>query len=185
MKIMDIAYIKKNHMAKKQPTTTAKRTTKTRTLPFNDDIDILKIFETEISKAQETLDNIDKIYKKDLKWFDRFSDSIAQIGGSWTFIITFLIILFSWIILNSYILINKPFDPFPFILLNLVLSCVAALQAPVILMAQNRAAKRDQARAELDLEKDLRDLHIDQQSHKILLDLHKDMNKVKKKLKLK
>ena len=100
-------------------------------------------------------------------------------------ILIFLLTLFSWIIINSYILINKPFDPFPFILLNLVLSCVAALQAPVILMAQNRAAKRDQARAELDLEKDLRDLHIDQQSHKILLALQKDVNKIKKKMKIK
>ncbi len=152
---------------------------------FSEDIDILQIFETEIRKAQETLDNIDKIYKKDLKWFDRLSDRIAEVGGSWSFIITFLIILFSWIIINSYIIINKPFDPFPFILLNLVLSCVAALQAPVILMAQNRAAKRDQARAELDLEKDLRDLNIDQNSHTILLHLHKDVEKIKKKMKIK
>ena len=152
---------------------------------FNEDIDILQIFQDEIRKAQETLDNIDKLYRKDLKWFDRFSDRIAQIGGSWTFILLFLFILFSWIIINSYILINKPFDPFPFILLNLVLSCVAALQAPVILMAQNRASKRDQARAELDLEKDLRDLHIDQQSHKILLHLHKDVEKIKRKMNLK
>lgn len=158
---------------------------KKRTPQFNDDIDILKIFETEIRKAEATLDDIDKIYKKDLRWFDRFSDRIAQIGGSWTFILLFLFTLFSWIILNSYILLNKPFDPFPFILLNLLLSCVAALQAPVILMAQNRASKRDQARAELDLEKDLRDLHIDQQSHQILLHLHKDVEKIKKKMNLK
>lgn len=152
---------------------------------FDEDINILKIFEKEIRKAEETLANIDKIYKKDLKWFDRISDRIAEIGGSWTFILSFVIVLFGWIIINSYILINKPFDPFPFILLNLVLSCLAAIQAPVILMAQNRASKRDQARAELDLEKDLRDLHIDQQSHKILLDLHKEVKNIKTKLKLK
>ena len=163
----------------------AKKTKKSLKSIFNEEIDILQIFETEIRKAQETLNNIDKIYKKDLKWFDKLSDKIAEIGGSWTFIILFLVILFFWIIINSYILINKPFDPFPFILLNLVLSCVAALQAPIILMAQNRASKRDQARAELDLEKDLRDLHIDQNSHQILLHVHKDVEKIKKKLNIK
>ena len=82
-------------------------------------------------------------------------------------------------------LVQKSFDPYPFILLNLVLSCLAAIQAPIILMSQNRAAKRDQARAELDLEKDLRDLKIDQQSHKILLAMQKDMVKIKQKLKVK
>ncbi len=163
----------------------AKKRNNHRTSQPKDEIDILKIFETEIRKAEETLDNIDKFYKKDLKWFNRFSDRIAEIGGSWTFILLFLFILFSWVILNSYILLSKPFDPFPFVLLNLLLSCVAALQAPVILMAQNRASKRDQARAELDLEKDIRDLKIDQNSHTLLLHLHKDVKKIKKKMNLK
>jgi len=85
-------------------------------------------------------------------------------------------------VLNVGFLMEKPFDPYPFILLNLFLSMTAALQAPIILMAQNRAAHRDQTRVELDLEKDLRDLHVDEGSHKLLLEIKKDLEKVKRKV---
>ncbi len=149
-----------------------------------DDFDIMDIFEQEIRKVEQSLNQIDQFYKKDLRFLDRLSDSIAQIGGSWTFITLFIIILLSWIITNTFLLTTHPFDPYPFILLNLFLSTLAAFQAPVILMAQNRSAKREQARSELDLEKDLRDLQIDQQSHKILLNVHNDVKRIKKKLKL-
>ena len=152
---------------------------------YNQRVDVIKIFQHEIKKAEQSLERIDQFYKKDLKYLDRLSDRIAEIGGSWTFITLFFIILFSWMITNSILLTNKAFDPYPFILLNLVLSCLAAIQAPIILMAQNRSAKRDQIRAELDLEKDLRDLHIDQESHKILLQMHKDVEALKKKMNVK
>ncbi len=148
-------------------------------------LDVMKIFQHEIKKAEQSLQRIDQFYKKDLRYLDRLSDRIAEIGGSWTFIAIFFIILFGWMVTNSIILIDKPFDPYPFILLNLVLSCLAAIQAPVILMSQNRASKRDQVRAELDLEKDLRDLHIDQESHRILLQMHKDVEALKKKMNVK
>lgn len=81
---------------------------------------------------------------------DRLADRIAEFGGSWTFIIIFLSVLISWITFNSKYFLSKPFDPYPYILLNLVLSCIAALQAPIIMMSQNRQEKKDRERAEND-----------------------------------
>ena len=130
-------------------------------------------------------ENIQDEIEGQLTTGQKLADKIAEFGGSWTFIITFFSFILIWIVVNIWFLATQPFDPFPFILLNLFLSMIAAIQAPVILMSQNRAAHRDQARAELDLEKDLRDLHIDMGSHKILLDLKKDVAAIKKKLKLK
>jgi hypothetical protein len=80
----------------------------------------------------------------------RAADMISQFGGSWTFIIIFFLVLGLWVALNSWFLLKKPFDPFPFILLNLTLSCLAAVQAPIILMAQNRQAERDRLDAKYD-----------------------------------
>lgn len=78
------------------------------------------------------------------------SDKVAKFGGSWTFIITFMVILFGWIAYNSIIPQQERFDPYPFILMNLILSCVAALQAPIIMMSQNRQEEKDRIRAEND-----------------------------------
>ena len=80
----------------------------------------------------------------------RVADQVADFGGSWTFIISFLAFIVVWIGSNVYILVNKGFDPYPFILLNLILSCVAALQAPVIMMSQNRQEEKDRSRAKKD-----------------------------------
>jgi uncharacterized membrane protein len=80
----------------------------------------------------------------------RLADKIASFGGSWTFIISFLLFIFIWIACNIYWLANKGFDPYPFILLNLILSCVAALQAPVIMMSQNRQEEKDRLRGKND-----------------------------------
>ena len=80
---------------------------------------------------------------------ERLADKIAAFGGSWRFIIIFMVVLIGWIILNSLSFL-RIFDPYPFILLNLVLSCIAALQAPVIMMSQNRKEERDRKRAEND-----------------------------------
>jgi uncharacterized membrane protein len=82
---------------------------------------------------------------------ERLADQIAAFGGSWTFITLFFGILFGWILLNLWFLDNEGFDPFPFILLNLILSCLAAIQAPIIMMSQNRKEQKDRQRAELDL----------------------------------
>lgn len=80
----------------------------------------------------------------------RVADKVATFGGSWTFIISFMTFLLLWIALNAFLLLNKGFDPYPFILLNLILSCLAALQAPVIMMSQNRQEEKDRERAKKD-----------------------------------
>lgn len=87
---------------------------------------------------------------------NRLADKIADFGGSWKFIIIFVCILLIWMALNSIALQNKGFDPYPFILLNLVLSCIAALQAPVIMMSQNRTEEKDRARNEYDFKVNLK-----------------------------
>jgi uncharacterized membrane protein len=78
------------------------------------------------------------------------ADKVAAFGGSWKFIIFFGVFILLWILANIYILLNKGFDPYPFILLNLILSCLAALQAPVIMMSQNRQEEKDRERAKKD-----------------------------------
>ena len=80
----------------------------------------------------------------------RVADKVATFGGSWTFIISFMTFLLAWIGFNAFFLLNKGFDPYPFILLNLILSCLAALQAPVIMMSQNRQEEKDRERAKKD-----------------------------------
>ncbi len=86
----------------------------------------------------------------------RLADRIATFGGSWTFLISFFSVLVVWIGINSFVLLTKPFDPFPFILLNLLLSCLAAIQAPVIMMSQNRQESKDRIRAEHDYQINLK-----------------------------
>ncbi|MFM2144047.1 MAG: hypothetical protein RLZZ476_2591 [Verrucomicrobiota bacterium] len=81
---------------------------------------------------------------------ERLSDRIAELGGSWAFIIGFGVFLMLWVIVNTLVLATRPPDPYPFIFLNLILSCIAALQAPVIMMSQNRQAARDRQQAEQD-----------------------------------
>jgi uncharacterized membrane protein len=76
------------------------------------------------------------------------ADKIAEFGGSWYFLGIFSIVFLFWIVMNTIFLMQKPFDPYPFILLNLVLSCLAAVQAPVILMTQNREEAKDRMRSE-------------------------------------
>src|SRR6266699_406143 len=94
--------------------------------------------------------NIEEQFEKKLTFGERLSDHIASFGGSWRFIILFGVILVLWIILNAALLLNRGFDPYPFILLNLILSCLAAMQAPIIMMSQNRAELRDRLRSEND-----------------------------------
>lgn len=89
--------------------------------------------------------------KENLTFGQRAADKIATFGGSWTFIISFFSILTVWIAFNIYVLHNKGFDPYPFILLNLILSCLASIQAPIIMMSQNRQEEKDRERAEWDL----------------------------------
>jgi uncharacterized membrane protein len=102
-------------------------------------------------REQESIsENINLQYEQQLKLGERLSDRLAQFGGSWTFIILFGAVLFGWVALNTVVLVRRPFDPYPFIFLNLILSCLAAIQAPVIMMSQNRQESKDRLRAEHD-----------------------------------
>lgn len=110
--------------------------------------------------------NINPEFDKQLTVGERLADRVADFGGSWRFIIIAMAALALWVGLNSYVLLQRPFDPYPFILLNLVLSCVAALQAPIIMMSQNRQEDKDRLRAEHDYqvnlkaEIEIRQLHL-------------------------
>ena len=101
-------------------------------------------------KSHKTL--VPKLEKAEepLTFGQRVADSVATFGGSWKFIISFGVFLLIWIVANSIILLRSTFDPYPFILLNLILSCLAALQAPVIMMSQNRQEEKDRDRARKD-----------------------------------
>jgi uncharacterized membrane protein len=100
--------------------------------------------------------DISKQFEKKLTFGERLSDHIAEFGGSWKFLITFGTVLLVWIAINGVILVTHAFDPYPFILLNLILSCLAAVQAPIIMMSQNRAEARDRLRAENDYKVNLK-----------------------------
>lgn len=104
------------------------------------------------SIAEDTIlaDAIEDENKPEATIGQKVADKVASFGGSWTFIISFIVFLLLWIGFNAFILLNKGFDPYPFILLNLILSCLAALQAPVIMMSQNRQEEKDRERAKKD-----------------------------------
>ncbi|HOP65978.1 MAG TPA: DUF1003 domain-containing protein [Bacilli bacterium] len=109
---------------------------------------------------------------ENMSFGDKCADVVAEKAGSWKFIIFFVSFLLIWIVLNGVLLINAA-DPYPFILLNLVLSCIAALQAPIIMMSQNRQAKKDRDRGH-------NDYMIDLKSELILEELHIQINNVLK-----
>jgi uncharacterized membrane protein len=109
-----------------------------------------KIVLSSIKEKSTLSDKIDEEDTQQTTIGQRVADKVAAFGGSWTFIISFSFFLFLWITINIYWLSNKGFDPYPFILLNLILSCIAAMQAPVIMMSQNRQEEKDRERAKND-----------------------------------
>src|SRR6266567_7195626 len=119
---------------------------------LEDEIGELSVLDNEVIESlhqHEILaSNIEEQFERKLTFGERLSDHIAEFGGSWKFLISFGAVLVIWIAINGVILATHAFDPFPFILLNLILSCLAAVQAPVIMMSQNRAEARDRLRAE-------------------------------------
>ncbi len=123
----------------------------------------------ESLQRHETLSsNVEAAFEKDLTLGEKMADGLASFGGSWTFLIIFAAILLIWIALNSFLLLKRPFDPYPFILLNLVLSCLAAIQAPVIMMSQNRQEAKDRLRSQHDYQVNLKaELEIRQLHDKI------------------
>ena len=110
--------------------------------------------------------NVNQLMEEKYTYGDRLADRIAQFGGSWSFLISFAVTLGLWMGVNAVEALWRPFDPFPFIFLNLILSCVAAVQAPVIMMSQNRQGVKDRLQADLDYkvnlkaEMEIRGLHL-------------------------
>ena len=123
-----------------------------------------------------------------LTFGEKIADKVATFGGSWTFIIIFGIIIATWMAINFIYLMNKGFDPYPFILLNLVLSCLASLQAPIIMMSQNRQAVKDRKQEEINIEKEIidfkqdrLDLILDQKQWEVIKDIHERLKRMDEK----
>jgi uncharacterized membrane protein len=114
--------------------------------------------------------NVQPRSRESLTLGERVADRVAKTAGSWAFIFSFCGLLAIWIVSNA-ILLTKPFDPYPFILLNLFLSCIAALQAPVIMMSQNRQEEKDRIRAE-------NDYRVNLKSEIIIEDLHEKLDRL-------
>ena len=144
---------------------------------------LLRSNELEEKDEEELLDllvdqpisiDVDKQEEAKMTMGDRIADKVSEIAGSWGFILGFSSFLIFWIVLNVVILHeNETLDPYPFILLNLLLSCLAALQAPIIMMSQNRQAAKDSLRNQNDYRTDLK-------SELILEDLHDKMEEILK-----
>ena len=123
-------------------------------------------------KAGESLvlaENLDEEFQRNTTFGQRAADATARIGGSWSFVIGFGFVLVTWTGINSFVLAARAFDPYPYILLNLALSCLAALQAPIIMMAQNRQAARDRAQAD-------QDFRVNLQAEIAILNLHEKVD---------
>lgn len=113
-------------------------------------------------------ENIQDEIEAELTFAQKIADKVAAFGGSWTFIISFFTFILIWMLINIWFLSTKPFDPYPFILLNLILSCLAAIQAPIIMMSQNRQEQKDRQRGEHDYKINLKaELEIKLLSEKI------------------
>ena len=133
------------------------------------DIEERNVLEDLANSEVTSRDAMDMADERSTYW-DRLADTVAAIGGSWPFIFTFLSILVFWMLLNTGVLAHwhMQFDPYPYIFLNLMLSMVAALQAPVIMMSQNRAAAKDRLAASHDYEVNLRaELEIVRLHHRL------------------
>jgi uncharacterized membrane protein len=124
-------------------------------------LDLLTVMGQRLRATDELLRagaarNLNEEEDEQMTFGEHIADRVASFGGSWTFIIIFGLFLFTWIVINSVVLRKGPFDPFPFILLNLFLSMTAAVQAPVIMMSQNRQSIKDRLRADLDYQVNLK-----------------------------
>ncbi|HLD10568.1 MAG TPA: DUF1003 domain-containing protein [Candidatus Nanoarchaeia archaeon] len=139
--------------------------------------DIFSLIKLEKEDKENISDYIhSKNYKiPKLSLGQKMADKLTKFAGSWMFIFLFLIILITWIFINSFWLIYKLWDPFPFILLNLILSTLAAIQAPIILMSQNRAAERYRIKVE-------RDYYVNRKAEREIEELKKDIKWIKNKL---
>jgi uncharacterized membrane protein len=127
---------------------------------LKDEVGELSKLEQEVVdslREQENLtENINRAFERSITFGQHVADRVATFGGSWIFIGAFFLVLAAWIVINSVATIRTPFDPYPYILLNLILSCLAAIQAPIIMMSQNRIEVRDRLRSENDYQVNLK-----------------------------
>lgn len=127
--------------------------------------------------------DVDKQEEAKMTFGDKVADKVSEIAGSWGFILGFSLFLVFWIVLNSFILTgNNKIDSYPFILLNLLLSCIAALQAPIIMMSQNRQAAKDSLRNQNDYRTDLKSELILEELHNQMDTIIKNQKKIMKSL---
>jgi len=132
----------------------------------------------EILFSEKVVIDVDKQMEDSEKWTDRLADKITSIAGSWGFIISSIFVLLGWVFLNICLeKTNDAFDPYPFILLNLTLSCIAALQAPIIMMSQNRSAKRDTLRSKNDYKADLKSQLILEELYELIKEMNDKLDK--------
>lgn len=153
---------------------------------------LLKNNELDAQDEEELLDllveqpisiDVDKQEEIKLTWKDKLADKVSEVAGSWLFILLFVGFLVFWIILNTSILSEESqIDSYPFILLNLVLSCIAAIQAPIIMMSQNRQAKKDSLRNQNDYRTDLKSELILESLHDHINEIIKNQKKLEKLL---
>ncbi len=118
--------------------------------------------------------NVVREFDEQLTFGERMADRVASFGGSWTFIGLFGVFLIGWMIFNTFLLMTSAFDPYPYILLNLILSSLAALQAPVIMMSQNRSAETDRMHAKNDYE-------VNVKAELEVLQLHEKINELRER----
>ncbi len=118
--------------------------------------------------------NVDKEEKRSIG--EKLSDSITRLAGSWTFIIIFCLFLFVWMMLNTFVF--SGIDDYPFILLNLVLSCIAAIQAPIIMMSQNREAKKESLKSTNDYKTNIKSELILEELHDKMEEILKNQNEI-------
>jgi uncharacterized membrane protein len=119
-------------------------------------------------RGRQVTRNVNQQFEKTASFGDHLADRLSEIAGSWGFIIFFGLFIFGWAILNTFILVNRAYDPYPYVFLNLMLSTLAALQAPVIMMSQNRQTEKDRIDADLDYQVNLKaEAEIAELHHKL------------------
>ncbi len=138
----------------------------------------LSSLEKQVIESLENQDilteNINKKFERKLSFGEIMADRVAKFGGSWRFILSFFSLLVAWMCINTFLVFKEGFDPYPFILLNLVLSCLAAIQAPIIMMSQNRQAEKDRLQANEEYRTNLKaELEIQQLHSKLDLFMKK------------
>lgn len=153
---------------------------------------LLRNNELEAKDEEELLDllieqpiaiDVDKQEEAKMSFGDKAADKVSEVAGSWTFVLLFLLFLAFWIILNVFLLSKgNELDPYPFILLNLLLSCIAAIQAPIIMMSQNRQAEKDSLRNQNDYRTDLKSELILESLHDHIIQVLKNQRKIMKML---